>query len=202
VSHLDQASDRHVPAADERGADRYLISISKCQAVLTTEDGQVVSGYLNDVSAKGCCFVTKAGQLRLRVGHGATVSTGDFSFAGNIVRSRIMGTRVELGMAVQSMPADFLTSLRQVGGAIRLHGSTISIVGMLTMPVAIRAMRLIRLPEIVDIDLGQCQGMELAGAGFLIIAVERGKHIRNVPSAIEKLVRLAGIVVFSPSGAS
>lgn len=189
------------PPADARSGDRYLISIGKCEAVLTTGDGQTASGYLNDVSTNGCCFVTRKGQLRLHVGHDASVTAGDFRFDVSIIRSKVLGTRVELGMTVPSMPADFFAGLRKVGGAIRLQGPTICVVGMLTMAVAIRAMRLIRRPDIVAIDLSRCLGMELAGAGFLIIALERGKRIENVPASIEKLVRLAGIDVFSAAGA-
>lgn len=188
------ASSRLATIGDRlRSADRYLISASKCEAALTTDCGQSATGYLADVSAKGCCFVTDAGQLNLRPGHEATIVAGDHRFDGRIVRSHIRGPKVDLGIEVPTMPEDFFARVRELGGAIRWNGSSMAVVGKLTMPVATQGMRLLSHPDMRRVDLGACTGMELAGAGFIQIAAERGVEIANVAANIEALVRMAGI---------
>lgn len=179
--------------SDARRSDRYLISNSKYPAVLETDDGQTVPGYLSDVSTTGCMFVTPPGILKLRKHHGVAIVAGSCRMEGKAVRSSVSGTRASIGIHTGDMPADFFDRVRKVGGALRFDRRTISVINMLTMPVAVQAMRLLRQPETAVVNLRECTGLELAGAGFLVVAAERRKKIENVGDSIATLVKMAGI---------
>lgn len=178
---------------DLRGHDRYLISIAKCLATIETDDGQIASGYVSDVSDGGCGLVVPVDQLRLPTARGVRLALGEYRLAGRIVRARTFGGQITLGIDHAAMPAEFLESVRKMGGAIRFDHRTVTIIGKLNMPVAVKAMRLIGNPETVAIDLGECSNMEMAGAGFLMLAIERGKQIVRVSSEVKHLLDMAGI---------
>lgn len=180
---------------EARNADRYLISMSKCLAELETDDGQTASGYLTDISATGCMFVTQAGQLKLFRQHSVSIVTDGHRMPGSAVRTNVYGLRVHIGIQLDDVPETLLDRIKRIGGALRFNRGKISIVNILTMPVATKAMKLMQTPEVSTIDLANCDGMEFAGAGFLAIAADRGKAIVNVGGGIAKLVELAGITL-------
>jgi len=178
-------------AGELRSADRYLLSPSKFSAALEFPDGEPISGYLADVSKSGCSIVAIGRRLRLRTNE-AVVVAGEHRFAARIVRASTFGERLSIGMDVPAMPAAFLAAAAETGGAVRFDGQVIAIHGKLNMPVAAHAMRLLGRPD-VSLDLSACSGMELAGAGFLIIAAERGTEIRRMSAAVQRLLSSAGI---------
>lgn len=178
---------------DLRRHDRYLISISKCEAAIETDDGQTAAGYVSDVSDGGCGVVVPADRLNISVARAVQLTVGEYRLAGRIVRAKTFGGTVTLGIDLVTMPVEFLEGVRKIGGAIRFDHRTVAIIGKLNMPVAVKAMRLIGNPETVAIDLGECTDMEMAGAGFLMLAVERGKQIVRVSSEVKNLLVMAGI---------
>lgn len=186
---------RDAVGGDARSADRYLISLAKFPIRVATADGQSADGHLCDVSARGCLLSTPADALQVRPRDELVVTAGEHCMSGRVVHTSQFGARVSIGIEVAEVPPDLVESVRRVGGAIRYDRRTISIVGILAMPVAVQAMHLVREPQTTTVDLRLCEGIELAGAGFLLLARERGKTIINVNERIAPLIELAGIEV-------
>ncbi len=175
---------------DQRSDDRFLVSISKCPAAVTVEGTGTMSGYLLDVSASGCSLVIDSCELPTHTAD-ADVQAGEHRFPGRIIRAAAFGTRLTLGIEA-SVPLKLLAEARTMGGAIRFSGKTVAVIGKLNMPVAIQAIRLMHRPDVTQLDLGECTDMEMAGAGFVLLMVERDKRIVRISAAIRRLMHDAG----------
>lgn len=175
---------------DQRSDDRFLLSMSKCPASVTLEDAGTLSGYLVDVSASGCSLVVGSHKLPTHAAD-ADVEIGEHRFPGRIIRAAAVGERLTLGIQA-SVPLGLLHEASAMGGAIRFDGRIVAIVGKLSMPGAIQAMRLMHRPEVTQLDLGDCIDMEMAGAGFVLLMVERDKRIIRISGVLQCLMRDAG----------
>lgn len=175
---------------DQRYDDRFLVSISKCPAAVTLEGVGTLSGYLVDVSASGCSLVIDSREIPMHAAD-AEVQAGEHRFSGRIIRASAFGTRLTIGIQA-SVPLELLAEARAMGGAIRFSGKTVAVVGKLNMPAAIQAMRLMHRPDVTQLDLGECTDMEMAGAGFVLLMVERDKRIVRMSSVIRRLMQDAG----------
>lgn len=175
---------------DQRSDDRFLLSMSKCPASVTLEGAETVSGCLVDVSACGCSLVVGSREIPTHAAD-AEVQIGEHRFPGRIIRAAAVGERLTLAIKA-CIPLELLNEARVMGGAIRFSGKTVTVVGKLNMPVAIQAMRLMHRPEVTQLDLSDCIDMEMAGAGFVLLMVERDKRIVRISDVLQRLMHDAG----------
>jgi len=176
---------------DQRSEDRFLLSISKYPAAITLESVGTLSGYLVDLSASGLSLVVGIREIPMHAAD-VDVRTGGHRFSGRIIRASAFGERLTIGIEAP-VPAELLADARAMGGAIRFSGKTVAVVGKLNMPAAIQAMRLMHRPEVTQLDLGECTDMEMAGAGFVLLMVERDKRIVRISSVLRQLMHDAGL---------
>jgi len=175
---------------DRRRNPRFIANLGGADATLEVQGGRS-TGYLADVSACGASVIIPAAEY-LRTATEAMFSMGAHKFNGRIVRTAATGSRAAVGIE-SSVPVELLREFMARSGAVILLPETVAVVGRLTMPVAVRTMRLLKRQSLSGVDLSACTGLEVAGAAFLMIAEERGWPVLDPSDALQAQMNLIGI---------